>query len=87
MDEKIEYSEVESDEINPLEIQLNPQDYLIFDLRKKVVCTDCESLLSWKKTPKSITLRCKCGCRIFYPPRNNVRVSRWISKEMYGKRD
>jgi len=84
--EKVKYSAVESGEVTPLEIELNPQDYLIFDLRKQVICTSCQTPLTWRKTDKSITLRCKCGCRIFYPERNAKRLSVWISQEEHDKR-
>jgi hypothetical protein len=81
----IEYSKVESEEVSPMELSLNPQDYLIFSLRTTMICTDCQKPLTWHKSDKSITLRCGCGCRIIYSKVNNIKLSRWIPKEKYKK--
>jgi hypothetical protein len=83
----LNYSDVESEEINPFHLAENPSDYLIFEIRKGFICTKCEKPLTWYKSKRCITLRCGCGCRIFYPKNEKgLKLSTFISKEEYEKR-
>ena len=84
---EISYSEVENRELDAINLTENPEKYLIFDLSSKFICIKCEKILSWHKSPKSITLRCGCGCRILYPANpDGLKLSTYISSEEYKKK-
>jgi len=88
MPEIVNYSEVENREVTALDLIENAQKYIIFDLTSKYICTKCQKLLSFHKSTKCITLRCGCGCRIFYPINSDgLKLSTFISAVEYKKKE
>ena len=69
------------------EISADPDRFLIVDLKEKVFCMRCKSLLTIHSTQKATTYRCNCGCRIIYYPKfaGQKRLSAWIPKEEYKR--
>jgi len=83
----VDYSPVESEDINPFLISANPSNFLIFNLTNPFICTNCQKFLTFHKSDKCITLRCSCGCRIFYPKNEKgIKLSKFISKDDYKKK-
>jgi DNA-directed RNA polymerase subunit RPC12/RpoP len=80
------YSEVENKDVDLSSLVDSPEKYLIFDLSTKYICIKCQKVLSFKKSIKSVTLRCGCGCRIFYPSNSDgLKLSTYVSSVEYDK--
>lgn len=59
----------------------NSDSFLIIDLRTVQVCNKCHSKISYRKTEKYISMRCGCGCRVWYAKDSRgIIISTWVTK-------
>ena len=82
-------SDVEGAFFSLLDLQNNPDKYLIFELDQPMKCRKCDKPLTIKKKKNYISFLCGCGCRVFYPVNKKGEiVPSWISgvDYFYGKR-
>ncbi len=81
---KLDYSQVEQEEISVLDLTESPEKFIIFDLDDKVFCDTCHSKLTFKKLKSCVTLLCKCGCRIWYEQKKDgTRMTKFIPNKDY----
>jgi DNA-directed RNA polymerase subunit RPC12/RpoP len=86
MNEVVSYSEVENKDLDLNDLASNPEKFIVFSLEQKYICIKCQKVLSFKKSLKYITLRCGCGCRIFYPVNpDGLKLSTYISGTEFNK--
>ena len=82
------FSKVEGDEFELQELVEHPEKFVIIDLDTTMICDRCHIRYSIMKFPNYITMRCGCGCRIFYPKNSKgVIITTFKSKEEYEARN
>lgn len=85
MSKVVKYSQVESEEVSLMELVKNSQNYIIEDITEKEYCTTCNQELRKYKNQRYIKYVCGCGCRIFYPRKDGIKLSKWVKAEDYKK--
>lgn len=78
----IDHSKVESEDLDFDDLIDHPEKYLVINLEAIIICKECHKRYSIRKTKKSVTFLCGCGCRIFYPKNKyNTIISAFILPE------
>lgn len=57
------------------------QDFIIISIKAVTICDKCHQRLTWRRTPDYISMRCGCGCRLWYPKdEKGIIITTFVSK-------